>query len=349
MTTEAGTIETTIETRNSGRNAPAALRSLIMLGFNLEARLMSWMETYHSHMARVAMVVVYLWFGVLKLIGLSAANPMVRGLQAKTLPFLSYDQFIVLFALFEMLIGVLFLIPKATRVALVLFALHMVTTTMPLFLLPGMTWQTAFVPTMEGQYIIKNIVLIALAINLAVSFRRRLMKRVPAVVLLAVMLLGGLAVTAPKAHAEETIGGHIGFVLPLVTRAGGQTSNLADHFSIGFPVGITVKGSGRTAFDLELVPAINTARPRETTLTVHPGVVWNVGHGFGAGVRAAFDVNSASYGFTPLVNHSWPIRSGEDFFKAYFIEAVLPVRFNRPVGGPATDPVTFGLHFGLAF
>jgi hypothetical protein len=36
-------------------------------------------------------------------------------------------------------------------------------------------------------------------------------------------------------------------------------------------------------------------------------------------------------------------------FKAYFVEAVLPVRFSRPVGGPMTDPVTFGLHFGLGF
>ena len=59
--------------------------------------------------------------------------------------------------------------------------------------------------------------------------------------------------------AGDDPGGHIGFVLPLVTHSGGQTINdLADQVSIGFPVGITVKGSGRTAFDLELVPSINT-------------------------------------------------------------------------------------------
>ena len=163
-------------------------------------------------------------------------------------------------------------------------------------------------------------------------------------------LAGTLAGIVPLAQADEHVGGHIGFVLPIVTRAGGQTTNdLGDQFSIGFPVGITVKGSGRTAFDLELVPAIHTARPRETSLTVHPGLVWNVGRGFGAGVRAAFDINSASWGFTPLVNHSWPIRNESGLFKAYFVEAVLPVRFNRPVGGPMTDPVTFGLHFGLGF
>jgi hypothetical protein len=56
-------------------------------------------------------------------------------------------------------------------------------------------------------------------------------------------------------------------------------------------VGVTVQGSGRMAFDFELVPFINTALPRQTSLTIHPGLVWNLGHGWGAGVRLAFDVN----------------------------------------------------------
>jgi hypothetical protein len=49
----------------------------------------------------------------------------------------------------------------------------------------------------------------------------------------------------------------------------------------------------------------------------------------------------------PLVNKSWPIKTEGGFFKAYLVEAVLPVGFNRPFGGPNTDPVTFGIHFGL--
>src|ERR1700680_4165315 len=84
-----------------------------------------------------------------------------------------------------------------------------------------------------------------------------------------------LAGRAALAQTQDgiTIGGHIGFVLPLVTHAGGQTINdTADQFSIGFPVGVTFKGSGRMAFDLELVPFINTAPPRQPTLSVHPGL-----------------------------------------------------------------------------
>jgi hypothetical protein len=156
----------------------------------------------------------------------------------------------------------------------------------------------------------------------------------------------------PLAQAQEgiTVGGHIGFVLPLVTHVGGQTINdTADQFSIGFPVGVTLKGSGRMAFDLELVPFINTAAPRQTTLTVHPGLVWSLGHGWGAGARLAFDVNNSDWGFTPLVNHSWPLRHQRGIFKSYFIEADLPVRFNRPVGTPATNAVTFAMHAGFGF
>ena len=160
------------------------------------------------------------------------------------------------------------------------------------------------------------------------------------------LMLISLSAVAPSAQSQTTVGGHIGFVLPLVTHAGGETTTLGDNFSIGFPMGITVKGRGRMAFDLEFVPSIQD-EPRQVSLTVHPGLVWSVGHGFGVGGRAAFDVNSSQFGFTPLVNKSWPIKNS--FFKAYFVEAVLPVRFNRPPGGPATNPVTFGIHFGVGF
>jgi hypothetical protein len=162
---------------------------------------------------------------------------------------------------------------------------------------------------------------------------------------IVVMSLAGVV---SMAQAQESVGGHVGFVLPLVTRAAGQTTNLGDNFSIGFPVGITIKGRSRMAFDMELVSSIHNS-PRAVTLTVHPGVVWGVGHGFAVGTRAAFDINSSQVGFTPLVSKGWPIKSENGFFKTYFVEADLPVRFNRPPGGPDTNPVTFAAHFGLGF
>jgi hypothetical protein len=175
-----------------------------------------------------------------------------------------------------------------------------------------------------------------------------------AAIVLAV-LATALAGRAPQAQAQEqeqkgpTLGGHIGFVLPLVTDSSGNVNNLADAPAVGFPVGITVKGSGRLAFDLEFVPQINTTGQRLTSLTVHPGLIYGLGHGWAVGGRVAFDVNNPTWGFTPLINKSWPIKRRNSFFKAYFVEADLPVRFSRPVNAPATNAVTFATHFGVSF
>lgn len=114
--------------------------------------------------ARVGLFVVFFWFGTLKLLGVSPAASLVQTLYEETVPFLSFETFYLLFALFEMIIGALFLIPKAVRVVIPLLFLHMITTFLPLFFLPKMTWQAFLVPTLEGQYIIKNLVIIATAI-----------------------------------------------------------------------------------------------------------------------------------------------------------------------------------------
>lgn len=114
--------------------------------------------------ARTAIFVVYFWFGLLKLLGMSPAGELVHSLFQRTLWFMSFDLFYAGFALFEMLIGVLFIIRGFERSALALLFLHLITTAMPLVLLPGTTWQGFLIPTLEGQYIIKNILIISAAI-----------------------------------------------------------------------------------------------------------------------------------------------------------------------------------------
>ena len=115
---------------------------------------------------RLALFVVYFWFGLLKVVTDSPANPLVEALLKKTLPFVTFDHFIVGFGILEMVIGILFLFPRLTKWALLILLLHMATTIMPLFLLPAIAWQGWFVPTLEGQYMIKNLVIIALALSL---------------------------------------------------------------------------------------------------------------------------------------------------------------------------------------
>ncbi len=115
--------------------------------------------------ARFSLFVVFFWFGILKVIGLSPASGLVERLFAETIGFLSFDTFLILFGLFECLIGILFIIPGLERIVIPLLFLHIVTTFMPLFVLPAVTWSGFMVPTLEGQYIIKNLVIIASAIG----------------------------------------------------------------------------------------------------------------------------------------------------------------------------------------
>jgi uncharacterized membrane protein YkgB len=117
--------------------------------------------------AHIAIFVVFFWFGILKIVAESPANPLISDLLEKTLPFITFDQFIILFGIYEMIIGVAFLIRGLERLAILLLIPHMITTVLPLILLPAVTWQSWLVPTLEGQYIIKNIVIIALALSLA--------------------------------------------------------------------------------------------------------------------------------------------------------------------------------------
>jgi uncharacterized membrane protein YkgB len=114
--------------------------------------------------ARAAVFIVYFWFGVLKVLDLSPATPLVHALFDQTLAaWVEFGTFNLLFGLFECAIGVLFLFPRATKVAVGLLALHLITTAGPLVLLPSHTWSGFLVPSMEGQYILKNVLIISAA------------------------------------------------------------------------------------------------------------------------------------------------------------------------------------------
>jgi uncharacterized membrane protein YkgB len=134
--------------------------------YRIDHQLIHFFRTISVPAARISLFVVFFWFGLLKLLGLSPAGSLVHGLFDQTISFMQFDTFYMLFAGLECLIGILFLIKGAERVVLPLLLFHMVTTFMPLVLLPTESWQAPFVPTIVGQYIIKNLVIIATAIGL---------------------------------------------------------------------------------------------------------------------------------------------------------------------------------------
>ncbi len=72
--------------------------------------------------ARVAIFIIFFYFGVLKLIDQSPASPLAMSLVSQTIGAQYFDITFKLLAVFECLIGVLFLIPKATRIVVPLLA-----------------------------------------------------------------------------------------------------------------------------------------------------------------------------------------------------------------------------------
>ncbi len=118
---------------------------------------------------RISIFVIYFWFGVLKIFGtdLSPATPLIRNIFEHVVPFIPFPTFLIFFGLFECLIAVLFIIPGCERIVIPLLILHMVMTFMPLFVIPAATWSGFLIPTVEGQYIIKNVLIIAASIGIA--------------------------------------------------------------------------------------------------------------------------------------------------------------------------------------
>jgi hypothetical protein len=149
-----------------------------------------------------------------------------------------------------------------------------------------------------------------------------------------------LVPSTASADTAKRVGGHVGAVVPLVTRSGGQSVAVSDDFVVGFPTGVKVAKVGRFVIDFEAVPGYQN-EPSNWSLELHPGVVTEVGDKLAAGMRVAFDVEGNSWGLTPLVNRTVYVASTHSLF----VEAVVPVRF--PDQG--SKSVGFAVHVGVGF
>lgn len=130
----------------------------------LDSSIIQHLRQWEVPLARASIFIVYFWFGFLKLIGVSPAVHLVQALFEQTVAFMSFSVFYTLFALFEVAIGILFLVRGFERLAIFLIGLHLFTTMLPLLFLPEIAWQMFLVPTLEGQYVVKNILIAAAAV-----------------------------------------------------------------------------------------------------------------------------------------------------------------------------------------
>ena len=137
------------------------LERLIEILSEMELRLGAWMEKYGLLLLRIGMGIVFIWFGALKVLGMSPAAALV----ANTMSWLPLPGFIYILGLWEMAIGICFIYKPLLRVALILLFLQMPGTFLPIVIIPGEVFRECpFVLTLEGQFIVKNLVFIAAAV-----------------------------------------------------------------------------------------------------------------------------------------------------------------------------------------
>jgi uncharacterized membrane protein YkgB len=110
---------------------------------------------------RVALGIVFIWFGGLKVVGGSPAAELV----AATVYVVPAEVFVPILGVWEVLIGLCLLYRPLIRVGILLLFLQMPGTFLPVVLLPEVVFATfPHELTVEGQYIIKNLVIIGAAL-----------------------------------------------------------------------------------------------------------------------------------------------------------------------------------------
>jgi len=140
----------------------------------IDARVTAWMARHGVTLARVALGVVFLWFGVIKFVpGWSpAADLAVRTIERLTFGLVDSSLALPILAAWETAIGVGLLTGKFLRATLFLLFLQMIGTITPLVMFPSETFRAfPHSPTLEGQYIIKNLVLVTAGIVVGATVR----------------------------------------------------------------------------------------------------------------------------------------------------------------------------------
>jgi uncharacterized membrane protein YphA (DoxX/SURF4 family) len=140
----------------------------------LDVRITSTLARIAVPTLRIALGVIFLWFGVLSFFpNLSPAETLVgRTIEQLTLGAIRPDVSLPVLAAWESVIGIGLILGRGLRGVLLLLAVQMAGTFTPLLLFPGETFTTfPIAPTLEGQYIIKNIVLIGAAMVVGATVR----------------------------------------------------------------------------------------------------------------------------------------------------------------------------------
>lgn len=129
------------------------------------------LERYGVTLLRVSLAVVFIWFGALKVFDVSPVSDLV-GRMAYLIP---EQTFVTVLGFFEIVVGTLLLTGRLLRLALALFCIQMAGTFLVLPILPGVAFQDGnpLLLTVEGEFVVKNLVLLSAGLVVGTTVKRR--------------------------------------------------------------------------------------------------------------------------------------------------------------------------------
>ena len=134
----------------------------------IDAAIAGAMDRWSVPVLRVAVAVVFVWFGALKVFDISPAADLV----SRTVYFFPPETFVPILGVWEVVIGICLLYRPLIRVGIFLLFLQLPGTFLPVILLPEVVFRTfPYALTVEGQYIAKNLVIIGAALVIGGTVR----------------------------------------------------------------------------------------------------------------------------------------------------------------------------------
>lgn len=125
-----------------------------------DLRISEGMDRYCQPLMRYSIALIFIWFGLLKPLGMSPEEELIK----RTVYWVSPQVFLPVLGWWEVAVGLCLLYRPLIRIALLLLLLQLPGTMLPLFLLPEICFtRPPFGLTLEGQYIVKNIFLVSAA------------------------------------------------------------------------------------------------------------------------------------------------------------------------------------------
>ena len=146
----------------------------------------------------------------------------------------------------------------------------------------------------------------------------------------------------PQAAAQDrSVGGHVGFALPVVSRSQGDTTS---EFAISVPIGIVFRKNTGLPIDVAAVPTLNPHSKIDVAMSVN--TAHGLGRGLSATIGAIVNLRDPVWGFAPGLDKVLAkLGSGRVLVGDLFV----PVLFHRETDGTWYTSVGLGVHVGVAF